>query len=127
MKKVKIEEWREYFTGEIQTRYGVDREDARRSAEDLLESLFGDQKLDDTKAVAKRPMLRAPDIRHLQSILEAAHDELTELIRHSGSGAADFADRLRRESDWLRAAQANLRQFIWDRPGSDSFAKRRSV
>jgi len=55
MKKVKIEEWREYFTGEIQTRYGVDREDARKSAEDLLESLFGEQKLDDTRAVANIP------------------------------------------------------------------------
>ena len=31
------------------------------------------------------------------------------------------------ESDWLREAQAALRQFLWERAGADSFAKRRSV
>jgi hypothetical protein len=71
--------------------------------------------------------VRIPDIGHLQSILEAAHAELAELLRDRESGAANFAGTLRRESDWLRAAQANLRQFIWDRTGSDSFARRRSV
>jgi hypothetical protein len=39
---VKMEEWREYFAGEIETRYGVDPGDARKRAEELIESLFGE-------------------------------------------------------------------------------------
>jgi len=35
-----IEGWRNYFTSEIQTRYGVEQGDARRGAEALVLSLF---------------------------------------------------------------------------------------
>jgi hypothetical protein len=67
------------------------------------------------------------NIGHFRTLLDAAHVALAELVQERESVTADFAASLRRESDWLRAAQATLRQFVWERPGTDSFAKRRSV
>lgn len=45
MKLVKIDGWRDYFTGDLQVRYGVGQTDAQRNAEELLKSLFGSKAL----------------------------------------------------------------------------------
>ena len=47
MKIVKIGAWHNYFACEIQTRLGVPQTVARRSAEQLLVSMFGEQMLND--------------------------------------------------------------------------------
>jgi hypothetical protein len=64
----------------------------------------------------------------LRILLNAVQVEFADL-RPSREGIAEelHAAVLELESDWLREAKAALRQFLWERTGADSFAKRRSV